>query len=138
MRISDWSSDVCSSDLAEFKDGPLAHLPSGSYAANAAWVACAAMAFNIARAVDALGAPGRARARWASVRTRLINVPARIAATGRRLVLHLPRDWPWAPDWQNTFTAATGPPDTPPICTQPPAGTIRAHKEDDQRRPEAP
>src|SRR3546814_3410129 len=89
MRISDWSSDVCSSDLAEFKDGPLAHLPSGSYAANAAWLACAAMAFNIARAVDALGAPGRARARWASVRTRLINVPARIAATGRRLVLHL-------------------------------------------------
>src|SRR3546814_4306125 len=98
MRISDWSSDVCSSDL-----------PSGSYAANAAWVACAAMAFNIARAVDALGAPGRARARWASVRTRLINVPARIAATGRRLVLHLPRDWPWAQDWQTAFTAATGP-----------------------------
>src|SRR3546814_722197 len=53
--------------IAEFKDGPLAHLPSGSYAANAAWVACAAMAFNIARAVDALGAPGRARAARNSV-----------------------------------------------------------------------
>src|SRR3546814_1684793 len=101
--------------IAEFKDGPLAHLPSGSYAANAAWVACAAMAFNIARAVDALGAPGRARARWASVRTRLINVPARIAATGRRLVLHLPRHWPWAQDWQTAFTAATGPPATATI-----------------------
>lgn len=96
--------------IAEFKDGPLAHLPSGSYAANAAWVSLAAIAFNIARGFDALGAPGRARARWASVRTRLINVPARIAATGRRLVLHLPRDWPWADQWQTAFTAATGPP----------------------------
>src|SRR3546814_15502100 len=108
MRISDWSSDVCSSDLAEFKDGPLAHLPSGSYAANAAWVACAAMAFNIARAVAALGAPGRARARWASVRTRLLNVPARIAATGPRPVLHLPPPRPLAPDWPRPYTPRVG------------------------------
>src|SRR3546814_20672492 len=82
------------------------------------------MAFNIARAVDALGAPGRARARWASVRTRLINVPARIAATGHRLVLHLPRDLPWAQALPTSFTATTYPPATHPTCPPaPPANT---------------
>ena len=98
--------------IAELKDGALAHLPSGKYAANAAWVAHAVIAFNLARAIDALGSPDRARARWATVRARLINIPARIAATGRRLVLHLPRDWPWAEAWKNIYEAATGPPAT--------------------------
>ena len=73
--------------IAELKDGPLAHLPSGQYAANAAWVSCAATAFNIARA--AAVAAGQTKARWATLRTRIINIPARIATTGRRLVLHL-------------------------------------------------
>lgn len=94
--------------IAELKDGPLAHLPSGSYAANAAWVACAVTALNLARAAGV--AAGLRRARWASLRTRLINIPARIAATGRRLDLHLPRDWPWAPAWESLWTTATGPP----------------------------
>ena len=94
--------------IAELKDGPLAHLPSGRYTANAAWVACAAIAFNIARA--AAVAAGMATARWATLRTRIINLPARIAATARRLVLHLPSRWPWATPWQALWTAATGPP----------------------------
>lgn len=34
--------------IAELKDGPLAHLPSGKYAANAAWVAFAVIARNTA------------------------------------------------------------------------------------------
>src|SRR3546814_5977670 len=29
MRISDWSSDVCSSDLARWLDNPLLHQPAG-------------------------------------------------------------------------------------------------------------
>jgi len=94
--------------IAELKDGPLAHLPSGKYAANAAWLAHAVIAFNLARA--AAVATGMARARWATLRTRIINVPARIAATGRRLVLHLPTGWPWAPGWQTLHELATGPP----------------------------
>ncbi len=94
--------------IAELKDGPLAHLPSGKYAANAAWVACAVIAFNIARAA-AVAAHLRT-ARWATVRKRIINIPARIAATGRRLVLHLPDHWPWAPGWESLWTTATGPP----------------------------
>ena len=94
--------------IAELKDGPLAHLPSGKYAANAAWVACAAIAFNIARA--AAVAAGQTKARWATLRTRVINVPGRIATTGRRLVLHLPTHWPWATAWETLHAVATGPP----------------------------
>ena len=94
--------------IAELKDGPLAHLPSGKYAANAAWVACAVIAFNIARAT-AVAASMRT-ARWATVRRRIINVPARIATTGRRLVLHLPTHWPWAEAWEQLWSTATGPP----------------------------
>ena len=94
--------------IAELKDGPLAHLPSGKYAANAAWVACAVIAFNIARATAV--AASMCTARWATVRTRLINIPARIAATGRRLVLHLPTHWPWTTDWESLWSTATGPP----------------------------
>lgn len=94
--------------IAELKDGPLAHLPSGKYAANAAWVACAVIAFNIARGT-AVAASMRT-ARWATLRTRIINIPARIAATGRRLVLHLPTHWPWATDWELLWSTATGPP----------------------------
>jgi len=93
--------------IAELKDGPLAHLPSGKYAANAAWVAHAAIAFNIARAA---AATSTGHHRWATLRTRIINIPARIATTGRRLVLHLPHDWPWTQQWAALWTAATGPP----------------------------
>ena len=94
--------------IAELKDGPLAHLPSGKYAANAAWVACSVLAFNIARATAVAAAMRTAR--WATVRTRILNIPARIATTGRRLVLHLPTHWPWAPGWESLWSAATGPP----------------------------
>src|SRR5690606_16652398 len=47
--------------IAELKNGPLAHLPSGNYAANAAWASCAAIAFNIARATAVAAAMPIAR-----------------------------------------------------------------------------
>lgn len=94
--------------IAELKDGPLAHLPSGSYAANAAWLAHAVIAFNIAR--TAAVAAGQAKARWATLRKQIINAPARIASTGRRLVLHLPDHWPWAAAWLSLWSTATQPP----------------------------
>ena len=94
--------------VAELKDGPLAHLPSGKYTANAAWVAHAVIAFNLAR--TAAVAADQHRVRWATLRTRIINVPARIASTGRRLMLHLPTHWPWASRWQALWSTATDPP----------------------------
>lgn len=99
--------------IAELKDGPLAHLPSGKYTANAAWVSLAVIAFNIARAT-AVAAHMRT-ARWATLRTRIINIPARIATTARRLDLHLPTHWPWSPGWDSLWSTATRPPT--PITT---------------------
>lgn len=93
--------------IAELKDGALAHMPSGSYAANAAWLAHAVIAFNIARAAAvAAGAP---KIRWTTLRERIIKTPARIASTGRRLVLHLPQAWPWQAPWQSLWNTAVGP-----------------------------
>ena len=99
--------------IAELKDNALAHLPSGKYVANAAWVSCAVMAFNLARA--AATAAALPKARWRSLRRKIIRVAARIASTSRRLDLHLPTHWPWAKNWQALHAVATGPP--PPATT---------------------
>jgi len=94
--------------IAELKDGPLAHLPSGAYPANAAWAALAVTAFNIAR--TAAVAAAMSAARWATLRRRVITVPARIASRARHLVLHLPAQWPWQTAWTSLWETATGPP----------------------------
>jgi Transposase DDE domain group 1 len=83
--------------IAELKNGPLAHLPSGRFTANAAWLACAAIAHNLTRAAGALAGSRHARARTGTVRRQLIHTPARIAHSAHRQILHLPRDWPWEP-----------------------------------------
>jgi len=96
--------------IAELKNGPLAHLPSGRINANAAWLVLAAIAFNLTRAAGTLASRFHARATTATIRTHVIAVPARIARSARRLRLHLPVRWPWETAWQAMFTAANGPP----------------------------
>ena len=98
--------------IADLKNGPLAHLPSGSFAANSAWLVLAAMAFNLSRAVGALAGRFHAKAVTATIRSQLITVAARITRSARRATLRLPNRWPWANDWQRLFTAAIGPPPT--------------------------
>jgi hypothetical protein len=95
---------------ADLKNGPLAHLPSGSFAANSAWLVLAAMAFNLLRAAGSLASTFHAKATTATLRTQLIHVAARVATSARRTNLHLPINWPWARPWQQLFTAAIGPP----------------------------
>ena len=81
---------------ADLKASALAHLPSGVFNANAAWLVCAVMAFNLTRAAATLTkAAALAKATTATIRRKLINVPARIATSARRLRLHLPTRWPW-------------------------------------------
>lgn len=94
--------------IAELKDGPLAHLPSGRYTANAAWVALAVIAFNLARASAV--AAGQPTSRWATLRRTIIDIPARLATTSRRIDLHLPANWPWEANWQSLWSTATDPP----------------------------
>jgi hypothetical protein len=100
---------IVEQSIAELKDGPLAHLPSGRFTANAAWLALTCIAFNLLRAAGAAAGTRHARARWATLRRQLIAVPARIASSARRLVLHLPTRWPWATAWQDLWTTATHP-----------------------------
>src|SRR5712691_172844 len=69
--------------FADSTGGPLAHLPSGDFSANAAWVILAAITQNILRAAGALASMFHARARCATLRRDLINVPASTARTGR-------------------------------------------------------
>jgi hypothetical protein len=96
--------------IADLKNGPLAHLPSKSFAANSAWLVLAAMAFNLLRSAGALASATHAKATTATLRTQLINVAARVATSARRSTLHLPTAWPWAEQWQQLFDAALGPP----------------------------
>ncbi|MQA79973.1 MAG: IS1380 family transposase [Streptosporangiales bacterium] len=100
--------------FADLIDGPLAHLPSGRFAANSAWAICAAITHNLLRAAGTLTSDQHARARGATLRRQIVTVPARIARPQRRPMLHLPAHWPWADHWNtfwhNVFGHATGPP----------------------------
>lgn len=97
--------------FADLFAGPLAHLPSGVFAANAAWLALAAVTHNLTRAAGCLASASHAKARGATLRRQLIAVPARLARHGRgHLTLHLPEHWPWADAWLNAFHAVHRPP----------------------------
>ncbi|MBS2531616.1 transposase [Catenulispora sp. NF23] len=82
--------------FSDLENGPLAHLPSGRFNANAAWLVLAAAAFNLMRAAGRIASPFHAKATGATLRRTLVNVPARIATSARRIRLHLPEHWPWA------------------------------------------
>jgi Transposase DDE domain group 1 len=97
--------------FADVTSGPLAHLPSGVFAANAAWLSIAAMAHNLLRAAGALASLPFAKARAATIRRDLIAVAARTARHGRgHLILHLPEGWHREHEWLTLLAAACGPP----------------------------
>ncbi|HEX2398695.1 MAG TPA: IS1380 family transposase [Mycobacterium sp.] len=77
---------------ADLKNSALAHLPSGVFAANAAWLVLAVMAFNLTRAAATLAGGELTKATTATIRRKLINVAARTASSARRTTLHLPPD----------------------------------------------
>jgi hypothetical protein len=95
---------------ADLKGSALAHLPSGMFTANAAWLVLAVLAFNLTRAAGVLTGTELARATTATVRRKLIGVPARAASHGRRLILHLPHAWPWQTAWSELFDRLADPP----------------------------
>lgn len=92
--------------IADLKGGPLAHLPSGTFTANAAWLACAVMCHNLLRAAGHVAGGVLVRARAATLRTRLVAVPARVVRSGRRLRLRLAARWRWAEHWTRLSSAA--------------------------------
>jgi hypothetical protein len=92
--------------IAECKNGPLAHLPSGRFTANAAWLVCAAISHNLTRAAGALAGGRHRRSRTGTIRAQLITTPARIAHSAHQQTLHLPRDWPFEPGLDELFRRA--------------------------------
>jgi hypothetical protein len=95
---------------SDLKGSALAHLPSGVFTANAAWLVLAVIAFNLTRAAGTLAAPDLAKATTATLRRKLITVPARVAASARRITLHLPKAWPWETAWTALFDRVNDPP----------------------------
>jgi hypothetical protein len=99
--------------FADWTDGPLAHLPSGRFPANAAWLACAAIAHNLLRAAGSLASLSYGKARGATIRRDLIDVAARTARHGHgHITLHLPEAWHREHEWMTLFIATCGPPRT--------------------------
>jgi hypothetical protein len=97
---------------ADLKNSALAHLPSGVFTANAAWLVLAVIAFNLTRIAGALAAPDLAKATTATLRRKLIQLPCRVATSARRVTIHLPKEWPWQTAWTRLITQAADPPRT--------------------------
>ncbi len=95
--------------IADLKGGPLAHLPSGKFWANSAWLVCAAMAFNLTRTAGVLASTFHAKATTGTIRAHLINIPGRLAHSARRYTLHLPTGWSWQSEWQQLRAGAAPP-----------------------------
>ena len=85
--------------FADLIDGPLAHIPSGRFGANSAWILCAAIAHNLLRATGVLAGDRHTRARGSTLRRKIVNIPARLTRPQRRPILHLPTHWPWSKNW---------------------------------------
>jgi hypothetical protein len=73
----------------------LNHLPSGRFAANAAWLAVQVIAHNLARWTARIGL-GAGIVTTKTLRRRLFSLAGRLTRSARRVTLHLPARWPWA------------------------------------------
>ena len=79
----------------------LNHLPSGRFAANAAWLAVQVIAHNLARWTTRIGL-GEQLVTTKTLRRRFFSLAGRLTRSARRLTLHLPQGWPWG----NQFSSA--------------------------------
>jgi hypothetical protein len=95
---------VCELAIRDLKAGAgLAHLPSGQFNANAAWLLAATLAHNLLRWTATLGLGSRDQQTVAkTLRRTLLALPGRLTRSARQWRLHLPAGWPWA----HSFTMA--------------------------------
>src|SRR4029450_1163428 len=126
---------ICELAIRDLKAGAgLAHLPSGRFAANAAWLLAATLAHNLLRWTATLGLGVRDQQTVAkTLRRTLLIPPGRVTHSARQWTLHLPAGWPWAhsftmalarlrrlphPPWPHTNTTAwvAGGTPTAPAC----------------------
>jgi hypothetical protein len=98
----------CEDRIRLAKDTGLNNLPLKTFAANQIWCAIVALAAEITAWMQLLALHGHQARRWEpkKLRYRLFSIPATVARTGRRVVLHLSNRSPWA---ELTFTGLTHP-----------------------------
>ncbi len=102
----------------------LTNLPLHGFAQNAIWCAIVALAVELTAWLQLLALPGDAR-RWEPkrLRYRLLSTAGRLASSGRRTVLHLPRTHRWAELVTNALATlrslATAPGKAPTVPTTP-------------------
>ena len=80
----------------------LNHLPSGRFAANAAWLAVQVMAHNLARWTTRIGL-GQQLVTTKTLRRRFFSLAGRLTRSARRLTLHLPKRWPWEAEFSGAL-----------------------------------
>jgi len=90
--------------IRDLKDQALAHFPSGHFHANGAWTVIAALAHNLLRWTELLGAPGQIIRAARTVRRRWLAMPGRLTTHAARWTLHLPARWPWQQDFNEALT----------------------------------
>ena len=84
-------------DLKE--NAGLDHVPSGVFAANGAWLACAVLAHNLIRWTTMLGGlvpDDQTHTVGRTHRIRHVTMPARLVNRAGTLTLRAPARWPWA------------------------------------------
>ncbi len=115
---------TCENAIRDLKYGVgLNHLPSGRFAANAAWLTLNVIAHNLSRWTARIGdldVPNPAdqdeddpadRSHRQSfvatdtIRRRYLTIPGRMATRARKNHLHLPVRWPWATGFNHTLAA---------------------------------
>ncbi len=114
----------CENAIRDLKYGVgLNHLPSGRFAANAAWLTLNVIAHNLSRWTTRIGGidtdtpagvsedtsdgqPNRkAFVATDTLRRRYLTIPGRLATSGRRVHLHLPSRWPWTVQFHTMLDA---------------------------------
>jgi len=82
--------------IRDLKEGSgWCHMPSGSFAANAAWMELGAMAHNLARWTARIGELSDKIVTTATLRRKYLTIPGHVTRSGRRSTLHLADNWPW-------------------------------------------
>lgn len=100
--------------IRDLKAGRLAHLPSGSFHANSAWLQCAVLAHNLLRWTATLGRTRTDELVVAKTfRTMLLAIPGRLVDRSGRPTLRLPARWPWAERFLATLNVLRALPPVP-------------------------
>jgi hypothetical protein len=93
------------------KDRGLRNLPCQDLHTNTAWVELALTAADLTTWAQALCFTGTLRRLEPKrLRYRVLHVAGRVVTTGRRLILRLDQDWPWAPTSRPPSTGSAPPP----------------------------